>query len=63
LCFDSQFADSRNKKEVKRSWAFSNVVIFCKIHLFNYIQWMKFLENPEKDYIIDKAEIEQLSFL
>jgi hypothetical protein len=23
---------------------------------------MKFLENPEKDWIIDKAEIEQLSF-
>ena len=50
------------KKRLKRSWAFSNLVSFCKIHLFNYIQLIKFLENPEKDWIIDKAEIEQLSF-
>lgn len=33
-----------------------------KIHLFNYINLMRFLENPEKDWIIDKAEQEQLSF-
>lgn len=51
------------KKKLKRSWAFSNLVSFCKIHLFNYINLMRFLENPEKDWIIDKAEIEQLSFL
>lgn len=51
------------KKKLKRSWAFSNLVSFCKIHLFNYINLMKFLENPEKDWIIDKAEKEQLSFI
>ncbi len=50
------------KKKLKRNWAFSNLVSFCKIHLFNYINLMKFLENPEKDWIIDKAESEQLSF-
>lgn len=50
------------KKKLKRSWAFSNLVSFCKIHLFNYIQLMKFLENPEKDWIIDQAESEQMSF-
>ena len=50
------------KKKLKRSWAFSNLVSFCKIHLFNYIQLMKFLENPEKDWIVEKTEIEQLSF-
>lgn len=50
------------KKKLKRSWAFSNLVSFCKIHLFNYINLMRFLENPEKDWIIDKAEQEQLSF-
>ena len=50
------------KKRLKRSWAFSNLVSFCKIHLFNYINLIKFLENPEKDWIIDKAEKEQLSF-
>jgi hypothetical protein len=51
------------KKRLKRSWAFSNLVSFCKIHLFNYINLMKFLENPERDWIIDKAEKEQLSFI
>ena len=50
------------KKRLKRNWAFSNLVSFCKIHLFNYINLMRFLENPEKDWIIDKAESEQLSF-
>ena len=50
------------KKKLKRSWAFSNLVSFCKIHLFNYIQLIKFLENPEKDWIIDNSEIEQLTF-
>ena len=48
------------KKKLKRSWAFSNLVSFCKIHLFNYINLMKFLENPERDWIIDKAETKQL---
>lgn len=50
------------KKKLKRSWAFSNLVSFCKIHLFNYIQLIKFLENPEKDWIVDQAESEQMSF-
>ncbi len=50
------------KKRLKRNWAFSNLVSFCKIHLFNHINLMRFLENPEKDWIIDKSESEQLSF-
>jgi Transposase DDE domain/Domain of unknown function (DUF4372) len=50
------------KKKLKRSWAFSNLVSFCKIHLFNYIQLLNFLENPEKDWIIDKIKTEQLTF-
>lgn len=50
------------KKKLKRSWAFSNLVSFCKIHLFNYIQLMKFLENPEKDWIIDKKGSQQMAF-
>ncbi len=49
------------KKRLKRSWAFSNLVSFCKIHLFNYIQLVNFLENPEKDWIIDKKETNQLT--
>lgn len=49
------------KKRLKRHWAFSNLVSFCKIHLFNYINLMKFLENPEKDWIIERNQTEQLA--
>lgn len=42
------------KKKLKRNWAFSNLVSFCKIHLFNYINVMRFQENQEKECIIDK---------
>jgi len=38
------------QKSLKKSWAFSNLVSFCKIHLFNYIHLLKFLENPDKDW-------------
>jgi hypothetical protein len=38
------------QKILKRRWAFSNLVSFCKIHLFNYIHLINFLENPEKDW-------------
>ena len=38
------------QKILKKSWAFSNLVSFCKIHLFNYIHLLKFLENPDKDW-------------
>lgn len=45
------------QKRLKRSWAFSNLVSFCKIHLFNYIHLLNFLENPDKDWqkTFDKA--------
>ncbi len=49
------------KKKLKRSWSFSNLVSFCKIHLFNYIQLVNFLENPEKDWIIDQNKSNQLT--
>jgi hypothetical protein len=39
------------RKQLKKNWAFSNLVSFCRIHLFNYIHLMKFLENPEKDWM------------
>lgn len=50
------------KKKLKGHWLFSNLVSFCKMHLSNYIHLMKFLENPEKDWIIDKDAGIQLSF-
>lgn len=37
-------------KSVRRNWAFSNIVSFCRLHLFNYISLLRFLENPEKDW-------------
>lgn len=38
------------QKQLKRKWAFSNLISFCKIHLFNYINLIRFLENPDKDW-------------
>ena len=38
------------RKQLKRKWAFSNIVSFCRLHIFNYIHLMRFLENPEKDW-------------
>ncbi len=38
------------QKKLKRNWAFSNLVSFCKIHLFNYLHLVRFLENPDKDW-------------
>lgn len=33
--------------QVKRKWAFSNVVSIVRLHLFNYLNLLTFLENPE----------------
>lgn len=41
------------KKKVKRKWAFSNIVSFVRLHLFNYINLLSFLENPEKDWQVE----------
>ena len=41
------------QKNVKRKWAFSNIVSFCRLQLFNYIHLFKFLENPEKDWCVE----------
>jgi hypothetical protein len=49
------------QKRVKRKWAFSNLVSFCKIHLFNYIHLLRFLENPERDWRKNENKVEQLT--
>lgn len=49
------------QKTLKRSWAFSNLVSFCKIHLFNYIHLLNFLENPDRDWQKTLYNEEQLS--
>ena len=48
------------KKSLKRQWSFSNLVSFCRIHLFNYIHLTKFLESPEKDWELNTKSDGQL---
>ncbi len=47
------------QKQLKRSWSFSNLVSFCRILLFNYLHLMRFLENPEKDWLRERQKLEQ----
>lgn len=35
------------RRQVKRNWAFSNIVALVRLHLFNYLNLFSFLENPE----------------
>jgi hypothetical protein len=45
-------------KTLTRKWAFSRIVSFCRLHLFNYIHLLKFLENPEADWLKEKSNEE-----
>ncbi|RZJ83518.1 MAG: IS4 family transposase [Chryseobacterium sp.] len=36
------------QSRLKRTWAFSNMASFIRLHLMNYTHIFKFLENPEK---------------
>lgn len=49
------------KKELDRPWSFSNLVSFCRIHLFNYLYLRRFLENPDKDWQRDGQSLEMLT--
>lgn len=49
-------------RKLKRKWAFSNLASFCRLHLFNYIHLIKFLENPEKDWLKEIDPQLQLQF-
>lgn len=35
------------RSQVKRKWAFSNIVSIVRLHLFNYLNLFSFLENPD----------------
>lgn len=48
------------KKQVTRNWAFSNVVSLIRLHLFNYVNLISFLKNPEKCKIASDIETYQL---
>ncbi|HYI78389.1 MAG TPA: IS4 family transposase [Chryseolinea sp.] len=39
------------RRQVKRKWAFSNIVSIVRLHLFNYLDLLSFLENPERSII------------
>lgn len=38
------------QKKIERKLSFSNMVSFCRLHLFNYIHLIRFLNDPEKDW-------------
>jgi hypothetical protein len=58
LCLDSKSFDRRDEK-FKRQWSFSNLVSFCRIHLFNYIHLTKFLES-QNEWKLDAENNNQL---
>jgi hypothetical protein len=49
------------RRQVKRKWAYSNVVKLIRLHLFNYLNLISFLENPEKSVIRTTEHDMQLS--
>lgn len=49
------------QNKLKRRWAFSNLVSFCKINHMNYIHLFNFLENPDKDWQKTFINQEQLA--
>ena len=50
------------RKRLKRKWAFSNLASFCRLHLFNYINLLRFLENPEKDWLKTTSQQIEIKF-
>jgi IS4 transposase len=50
------------RKKIKQKWTFSNLTNFCRIHLFNYIHLVKFLENPENDWLKEVSTKFQIKF-
>jgi hypothetical protein len=50
------------RKQVKKKWAFSNIVSLIRLHLFNYLDLISFLENPETSTINKMKPDIQLKF-
>jgi hypothetical protein len=48
IVFDSKFIDGSCEKKFETKVVFSNLVSFCRIHLFNYIHLTKFLETTKR---------------
>lgn len=49
-------------KRIKRKWSFSNLASFCRLHLFNYINLQKFLDDPQRDWIKEDTCQMELNF-
>lgn len=49
------------KRQVKRGWAFSNLVKLVRLHLFNYLNLISFLENPERSLVRTSVSDYQLA--
>ena len=47
-------------QQIKRKWAFSNIVSLVRLHLFNYMNIFSFLENPERCVIASSRDDLQL---
>lgn len=50
------------KEKLRRPWSFSNIVSFTRLHLFNHIHLISFLNNPEKDWTKDVESTQKLLF-
>jgi hypothetical protein len=48
------------RRQVKRKWAFSNIVSIVRLHLFNYLNLFSFLENPDRANIQAYQSSQQL---
>jgi hypothetical protein len=48
------------RRQIKRKWAFSNIVSLIRLHLFNYLDLFAFLENPESAVIKTRPPDSQL---
>jgi IS4 transposase len=49
-------------KRIKRKWSFSNLASFCRLHLLNYINLQKFLNDPQRDWIKEDTHQMELNF-
>jgi hypothetical protein len=49
------------RRQLKRNWAYSNIVKLIRLHLFNYLNLISFLENPDKSIIRTTAHDMQLA--
>jgi hypothetical protein len=48
------------RRFVKKKWAFSNIASLIRLHLFNYLDLIGFLENPEACKINQQRSKNQL---